>query len=278
MKRFALAAGTAAAALLVTSPAAAQDLNFQGPYIGGTIGMAFQGDNDADSLVFDTDQDGDFGDMVNTAEPADAFGPGFCAGTANSAVAADGCEDDDNELEYAIRAGYDGRPGGGSFLAGVLFEASKSEGTDTTTGFSTTPASYTTSRELDYALSLRGRLGFVAGENFLIYGTGGASYAKIDHGFATTNGANSFTQVNDDEMAWGWQGGGGVEMMLGSSLSLGIEYLFNRYDDDDYYVAVGAGTAPPTNPFLLVSGGTNLRPSDTDFEFQTLRATVSFHF
>lgn len=276
MKQVTLAAGVAGLALLA-SPAAAQETNFQGLYVGGSIGLAFQGDDADDSLVFDTDQDGEFDDTVNTTAPANAFSPGFCSGAAQGMTPGDDCDDDGKELEYALRVGYDGRLGS-SFVAGLLFEASKSEGGDATSGFSTTPASYTTLRELDYALSLRGRLGFVAGDSILIYGTGGGSYAKLDHDFATTNTANTFTQVNDDEMVWGWQGGGGVEVMLGRSLSIGAEYLFHTYKDDDYYVAVGQGTAPDTNPFLLVSGGTNLRQNNTDFDFQTVRATVSLHF
>jgi outer membrane immunogenic protein len=266
------------AAIAFACPAAAQDVNFQGPYIGGALGVVFQNDDAGDTLVFDTDQDGDFGDTVNTTAPANAFSPGFCSGTAESALAADGCSDDGEELAYAARVGYDWRPSGGSFLFGGLLEVSKDEGSDATSGFSTTPASYTTFREIDYALSARARLGFVAGDNILLYGTGGASYAKMDHAFATTNGLNSFTQVDDDEMAWGWQAGAGAEIMLGSAFSVGVEYLYSTYDNEDYYVAVGQGTAGPTNPFLLVSGGTDLRPSETDFSFQTVRATVSFHF
>lgn len=273
-----LATAALAAAACCATPAMAQDANFQGPYVGGALGVVFQNDDAGDTLVFDTDQDGDFGDTVNTTAPANAFSPGFCSGTADSALAADGCSDDGEEIAYAARVGYDWRPSGGSFLFGGLLELSKDGGSDATSGFSTTPASYTTVREIDYALSLRGRLGFVAGDNILLYGTGGASYAKMDHAFATTNGANSFTQVDDSEMAWGWQAGAGAEIALGRSLSLGVEYLYSTYDDEDYYVAVGQGTAPNTNPFLLVSGGTNLRPSETDFSFQTVRATVSFHF
>jgi hypothetical protein len=61
-------------------------------------------------------------------------------------------------------------------------------------------------------------------------------------------------------------------------ISVGAEYLYNRYDDDKYFVAVGPGTAPATNPFLLNGGGMNMRPSRTNFDFHTVRATVNFHF
>ena len=66
--------------------------------------------------------------------------------------------------------------------------------------------------------------------------------------------------------------------MLTRNISLGAEYLYNHYNDDKYHVAIGTGTAAATNPFLLNNGGTNIRPSRTDFDFHTIRATVNFHF
>lgn len=258
----------------LASPAMAQDA-FSGPYIGASAGVSLQSDADDDTLVFDTDQDGTFDDQVNTTAPANAFSPGFCDGAATGT--SPGCDDDGEDLSYAVRVGYDVRSAGSNFVFGALLEASKEEGVDATSGFSTTPASYTLFRQIDYALSLRARAGFVMGENVLLYGTGGISYAKIDHAFDTSNTANSFDDVNDGDMQWGYQAGGGVEFMLSEGFSLGLEYLYHNYKDDDYYVAVGAGSAPPTNPFLLVSGGTNLQSSN-NFDFHTIRASVGFHF
>ena len=66
--------------------------------------------------------------------------------------------------------------------------------------------------------------------------------------------------------------------MLTNNISMGLEYLWSRYDDDKYSVLVTQGTAPATNPFLLDSGETSIRPSDTDFDIHSLRATVGFRF
>ena len=63
--------------------------------------------------------------------------------------------------------------------------------------------------------------------------------------------------------------------MLTKNVSLGLEYLYNRYNDYKYRVAVSQGTAPATNPF---GAGASIRPSDTDFAFHSLRATVSYQF
>lgn len=283
MKKVLTLAGAVSALALGAMPAAAQETApeyFNGFYIGGAGGYDIQSNDGGDTLVFDTDLDGTYEDNVNTTTGANAFSPGFCNGRAIGATAAAGCTSDEDDWAYAARIGADKRIGGGPLVVGVLLEGSRSNAVDYTTGFSTTPASYTTIRELDYAVSARGRVGFSPGDGRgLFYLTGGASYAKIDHEFETTNGANSFTLNNDDDMVWGWQAGAGAEVMLTRNIGIGLEYLYSRYNDDENFVAVGAGTADPTvNPFLLDAGSTNLRPSDTRFEMQSLRGTVSFHF
>ena len=76
----------------------------------------------------------------------------------------------------------------------------------------------------------------------------------------------------------GIQIGAGGELYLTDNISFGLEYLYSRYDDDDAYVLVGAGTAPATNPFLLDSGETALRPSDPNLNIHSIRTTLNFRF
>lgn len=273
----ALAIGIAA----VASPAIAQDgsardTHFDGPYISGALGWGMHTNDGTDRLVFDTDRDGVYDDTVTTTTGANAFSPGFCGGQARGATRGEGCAKDSDKLEYALRLGYDARMN--NLVVGGLIEASRNESTDVTSGFSSTPASYALRRSLDYAISARARAGFTPGGGALFYVTGGGSYAKIDHKFYTTNAANSFDEVRDGKMVWGWQAGGGSEIMLTDKVSLGIEYLFSKYKDNKYRVEVGQGTAPATNPFLLASGGTDIRPSDRTFELHSVRATVGYRF
>ncbi|WP_435417069.1 outer membrane beta-barrel protein [Parerythrobacter aurantius] len=270
----------AALAIATSVSAAAQDSEgpyFDGFYVGGHISLDSPTSNNGD-VTFDTNRDGEYGDVVRTTTGANAFGPGFCDGAAFTAVAADGCANDDDDLGYGIRLGYDTRIAP-NFVGGILLEGTKSDMRDYTTAFSSTPANYVFTRELDYAISARGRLGFSPGDGRgLFYLTGGASYAKMDLGFSTSNGANSFTVSDDGEWVLGGQVGGGAELALNRNLSIGIEYLYNSYDAGDAFVEVGPGTAGPTNPFLLVSGGTNMRPAETDLNFHSLRATANFRF
>lgn len=283
MKKFALALSTAVVAFAAgAGPAAAQDAqnardtHFDGFYVSGTVGMAAK-NNDNDTVVFDTDRDGEYRDTVNTASGANAFGPGFCHGVSGGVTPAAPCAGDENHWEFAGRVGYDRRVWN-NFVGGVLVEGSTANSRDRVTAFSTTPARYTLGRELDYAVSLRGRLGYTPGGGALFYVTGGPSFAKIDHTFDTSNTANAFNEVNDGKWVFGGQIGGGAEVMLTNNVSLGLEYLFNRYHDDKYRVEVTQGTAAATNPFLLNGGGTNMRPSNTDLEFHSLRASVSYQF
>ncbi|HVR90969.1 MAG TPA: outer membrane beta-barrel protein [Novosphingobium sp.] len=281
MQKFQYLIGAAATLAALSSPAFAQDRDksgdFDGVYVSGAVGLATRDSDGTDRVIFDTQRDAGTDNTVTTSTGANAFSPGFCNGssTANS-NATTACTGDDDALEYAVRIGYDKRFG--NVVGGVLIEGSKTDASDSTTAFSSTPAGYSFTRGIDYALSARARLGITpGGGGGLFYVTGGGSYARIDHDFSTTNTANSFTANNDDDMVWGWQAGGGAEVMLGSNLSLGLEYLYNRYDDDKYFVGIGTGTAGATNPFVL-AGGVNARPSDTSYDFHTFRATLGFQF
>lgn len=259
------------------TPAIAQDRDshFDGPYVSGIFGGALQNSDINESVSFDTNGDGTFGDTVRTTSGANAFSPGFCNGSPTSTGPVTGCVNDKDGFEYGGRIGYDSRMG--NFVGGVLLEVTGNGISDATTAFSTTPASYTLSREIDYAVSLRGRLGFTPGGGALFYATGGASYAKIGHTLSTTNTANTFTP-NDKDMAWGYQAGGGAEVMLSDNVSLGLEYLYNKYADKDYRVVVTQGSAPSTNPFIQASSSTVMAPANTKFDFHSVRATLNFQF
>lgn len=278
---------TALLALAIAVPAAAQDRYedsrpadyFNGFYVGGTFALDATANDDEDGIAFDTNRDGSFDNTVTTTTGANAFSPGFCGGNALGRTNT-GCGDDDDSYGYAIRAGIDRRVGGdGMFVAGLLVEAAKSDSVDYVSAFSTTPASYTIARQLDHNFALRGRLGVSPGDGRgLFYVTGGVAYGKIEHAFTTTNTANSFTETNDGKYELGGQLGGGAELYFMPNASVTFEYLYSNYDDGDYFVAVGQGSAPATNLFLLNGGGTNLRAADNDLDLHSFRVGLNFRF
>jgi outer membrane immunogenic protein len=266
----------AATLSLFSAPAFAQseDEEWEGAYIGGSIGLAAQNNDRNEDVRFDTNLDGAFDNNVNTLAGANAFAPGFCGGAATSAQPID-CRGDKDGLEYNIRVGYDVQSG--NIIYGFVLEGGKNEARDSVTAFSSTPASYTFTRELDYSVQARARIGYAA-RGALFYATGGAAYGKIDNSFTTSNTANSFTD-NGKTNSWGYSYGGGAEVKIARNFSIGLEYLYTNFVDDDYRVAVGPGTAPATNPFLLVnSAGTDMRRGDSDFDMHNIRFTANFRF
>jgi outer membrane immunogenic protein len=273
-----LTAAALGALCLTALPAYAQESGekeFSGPYVGVTLGGSMQPNDPRERIEFDRDLNGSFGDTVVTSGGANAFSPGFCNGRAVT-TANQGCENDTDGPAYSVRAGWDFQRG--NVVAGVVGEFGKAELTDSVSAFSTTPARYTMQRRIQWDAGLRTRLGYAAGGRTLFYGTAGMAYARVSHRFETSNTANSFT-VNGSRDAWGWAAGGGVEQKLGRNFSLGVEYLYSRYIDDDNGVRVGPGTAPATNPFLLGNAnGTDMRRTDDRFDHGVLRATAAFRF
>lgn len=279
MKIMYLAPFGATLALVLAGPAAAQDsgnVDWTGPYIGGSLGYNWQKGDGGEHLRFDADGDGDFDDTIVTATGANAFSPGTCGGRARGATPASGCTGDKDAVGWMGHIGYDRQFG--SIVAGVVAEAGKTNVTDSVTEYSTTPAFYTMTRKVDWNGNLRARLGYTTPGGIMPYVTGGLAYARVSNSFATNNAANSFTPSGRRENGWGWTAGGGVEAKVASNFSIGARYLWTRYNVDSYQVDVGPGSAPATNPFRITpSGGAVINRGDK-FDTQSVMATASFRF
>lgn len=270
----------AAALAFVAAPALAQDGsdtddNFTGPYVGGSVGVGVQNNDVGESQRFDRGFNGSF-DTITTTTGANAFSPGFCNGAARGPTPATGCRNDKDDIAYHVRAGWDVRYG--DIVVGVLGEFGRTKVTDSVSSFSTTPAFYTMTRKLDWEANVRGRVGYAAGGTTLFYATAGAAYAHIKNSFATNNGVNAFAD-NGNSYSKGAVFGGGVEQALGRNFSVGLEYLYTRYNEDDYRVRATAGNAVASNPFVLNGQpGTEFSRSDPRFDFHTMRVTAAFRF
>lgn len=258
-------------------PAMAQEdaSSWTGFYVGGQLGYEFQPNDGDETILFDTNRDGSFGDTVNTAAGANAFSPGFCGGAANGPTPAQGCKDDKDGVEWAGHVGYDLQFGG--IVVGVVGEYGRSTVTDSVSAYSTTPARYTMTRRLRDNAGLRARAGLALGDT-LVYGTGGGAWGKIRNSFTTSNGANSFTNTGNDD-AWGYKFGGGVEQKITPNFSIGAQYMYTSLKDKDYRVTAGPGTAPATNPFLIVNAaGTDFARSSSRFTTHAATVTANFRF
>ena len=177
----------------VATPVAAQ---WNGFYFGGFGGLMLQNGDHDETVTFDTDLDEEFGDTVRTITGADVFAPGFCPGVATGLTPASECEDDESGFALGGRVGYDEYFGG--VILGVVGDLSFPEATDSVSAFSTPPAFYTFTRDLQWMAGLRGRIG-AGNDHVLAYATGGLALGRIEHVFATSNGVNTFVPIGSDD-------------------------------------------------------------------------------
>lgn len=271
----------------LAGPALAQSgdsLNaWSGFYVGGNFGNGDPSGGNDGRILFDTNLDGQFGDTVRTVSGADAFAPGFCGGASAARTPAGGCFEDKGGTEYGVRLGYDWQMG--NVVFGLVGEYTKHDARDSVSAFSVTPAFYYFTRDLDSTAALRGRVGLAFGQNndWLGYVTAGAVRAKIENEFETSNGANSFALngggLSSSDSANGVQAGIGIERKIVDNVSIGLEYLRTRIQDDEARVSVTRGAAPATSPFILANAnGTDFRRSDEDFDIGSVRLTATFRF
>lgn len=270
----------AVAATVIGGATAASAQDWKGFYAGGFAGYSLVQGQDDETVLFDNNLDGTFGDTVramNATTGPDAFSPGFCDGSPNGNNAGAGCRDDkDDGGEIGGRIGYDFQSG--SFVFGGLVEFGRPEGEDSVTAFTITPANYSFEQELDYLAAARVRLGYATGR-FLPYVTAGYASGNLNSTFSTSNVVNSFIPSEQDDTADGFQVGGGIETRVTPSLSIGLEYVYTDLDVDGHIVRTGPGIAPANNAFLLRNplGTDQLRSSDS-FELHAFRVTAAFRF
>lgn len=265
-----------ATAVALAAPAAAQTSpNWTGFYVGGRVGYVATPLDTGTSVLFDKNLDGTFGDTVTTPAGANAFSRGFCNGDPRSSLAVDGCETNDDGLDYAVHAGADYQFG--SIVVGGLVEYGRSKGENSVTAFSTTPANYYLSRELRGTFGARARVGLDI-QGTMPYVTAGVVRAKVRSEFETTNAANAFAVENANGTRNGYRVGGGFETRVGP-IALGALYLFTNVKDDEFRVNVTRGTAPANNAFVLTNpNGTQFRRSDDRFKTHSASLTASYRF
>lgn len=260
-----VAALGAAAASAQTGPA-----NWTGFYVGGQLGYAWQPKDGDETIGFDRNLDGQFGDAFAN------FAPGFCGGSATSRTPS-GCAKDGDGTSWRVHAGYDYQFGDTSgFVVGAVVDYGRAYLYDSVSAFSTTPANYKIKAKLKGQGSVRARAGYSFETDTLVYGTGGLAYGKINNSFATTNGVNSFTETKSKKDAWGWTYGGGIEQKVGP-FSVGMLYTFNVLKNNDYRVRAAGG--PAAGPFTVINaGGTDFRRSFSKFAYHATAVTVSYRF
>ena len=275
MKTTMLAASLLAIVAIGGSASLAAAQSWSGPYVSGVIG-AGRTTGHGETLEFDTDQDGRYGDTVNTYQGDNYFAPGFCRGVAQGTAPGDGCHKDRSSGGLGLRVGYDWQSE--DFVYGVVADVTGMKMRDSVSGFSTAPDNYVFTRKADTLNAVRGRAGY-AYDGWLMYATAGLAWANIDRAFSTTNAFNSFTASNGKD-GRGYQVGIGVEKAINNHWSFGLEYLHTSLRDRGVYVLAGpSANTFASNPFLIVdAAGTNIRRSDDDFKNDAVMITATYRF
>jgi outer membrane immunogenic protein len=132
-----------------------------------------------------------------------------------------------------------------------------------------------------YLVSLRGRLGWVAGP-WMLYGTGGAAWTSTSYTATATGlvsgavllpGVTTNTSFNNS-VSTGWVAGAGIEWMLSPNWLVRAEYL--HYD-----FSGSSGTMPLVfaAPFgSCAPGACNWTINSSDLAFDTGRVGLSYRF
>jgi outer membrane immunogenic protein len=122
-----------------------------------------------------------------------------------------------------VQSGYNHQFGAWVFGWEADFQASGEKGGSTFPG---AIAVITTDHKLEWFGTARSRLGFLATQSILLYGTAGVAYGQVkDSATVTLVGIGSGTGTFKDVKA-GWTAGGGVEGLLGNGWSAKLEYLY----------------------------------------------------
>jgi len=137
------------------------------------------------------------------------------------------------------------------------------------------------SSNLDYLGTLRGRVGFLVTPAMLAYATGGLAYGRVEASttiverLGLSDTPDPFgTSGNISTTRVGWTAGGGVEWMLGQNWSAKLEYLY-------YDLGTVSFASPPIRQFgnfgtLLET--TSAVQSSTRFNGSIFRAGLNYRF
>ena len=136
--------------------------------------------------------------------------------------------------------------------------------------FDTTSTGVT--KSIDWFGTVRGRVGFLATPQWLLYGTGGLAYGQTKSSFTTTDlttgcvpNATFCANGASSDVRTGWTAGAGAEAMLAPNWSVKVEYLY--VDLGRRSMTIPASTVPA----IVFS-------TSTAFREQIVRVGLNYHF
>jgi outer membrane immunogenic protein len=149
------------------------------------------------------------------------------------------------------------------------------------------------SKRVSYLGTVRGRLGYLALPELLIYGTAGMAYGPAQSSFSTYQGDYGYwgtltTGVTGSgsysSTLVGWTGGGGVEWMFLKNWSAKVEYLYYDLGDVSYSTSPLFTLGDPSEVSIVQQGAvgspywSSAAIASTRFNGSIARAGVNYHF
>ena len=193
------------------APAMAAAYDWTGFYVGGNVGGQWGSADPTTTTIYDP-----FGYFVSSSIPAIAT---VGAQRINSSSVTGG-----------FTAGYNWQVNNAVFgLEGdINYFGFKGSATGLAVYPCCAPNNFTVSSTVsaDWLATIRGRLGFLATPNWLLYATGGAAIAEVRANFnlADTYLALESASIRDTRL--GWTAGVGTEYAVGNGWSFKAEYLY----------------------------------------------------
>ncbi len=217
--------------------------NWTGFYIGGNVGYGWAHDPTDVSTATTTTVTSQVLRQTTPAGPLTTTitnGTGAGSGTA-----------DLNGAIGGIQAGYNWQLQ--SWLIGVEadFQWSGQKGSIAFCATAGCPAGSLTANA-DYKLNwfgtVRGRLGLLATNNILVYGTGGLAYGHVNVDATSGFSGSPLTAASSSTTRIGWTVGAGVEALLSEHWSAKLEYLYMDLGSVD--TTLGGSTTSSTVDLL----------------------------
>jgi len=156
---------------------------------------------------------------------------------------------------------------------------------------SSTVQTITANQNINWFGTVRARLGWLATDGLMLYGTGGFAYAGVNENvtYATSNPGNNFTSApfgvqcgpanstcmsgSSTRTAIGWTLGAGAEYAVTQNVSLKAEYLYVSLGGDSFNVV-----ALSAAPLLGAPIASSFRASYGNVDFQIARFGLNYKF
>jgi outer membrane immunogenic protein len=286
--------GSIAVACLIVGPAFAADMAVRAPvytkappppapvyswdgwYIGGNAGYAFNNNNNVDTggtNVFAFAGGG----APNLAAAITALS-NFSAGVGKNGFIGGGQIGRNWQFSNTWVAGIE------ADIQGVSGKGSSSvASTLAVPGFpNSVVQAATVTNGIDYLGTLRGRLGILATPSLLLYGTGGLAYGGVS---ASTNVSQTLTGASAvapptwagagafSDTRFGWAAGAGLEWMFAPNWTTKVEYLHYDLGSVNYGASPLVTNAAAASPFTI-----NNLQSSARFNGDIVRAGLNYKF